>query len=139
MHAVCLEGRIVSAARLTMALWCPHGHVMLTSPYPGTYAKHFKLCIADALFQELQIMDPKLHLVLRQEALCLVASPAALNPDGCSFGLQELHSALPASEASLQLDNCPACCQEAAALVCTPCHGLNPHNCHLQTCLCSAP
>ena len=44
------------------------------------------------------------HLVSVQVVLDLMASPAALYPDGCSLGLKELHSALPASEASLHLD-----------------------------------
>ena len=49
-----------------------------------------------------------------------MAPPATLDPDGCTLGLQELHPALPPSEACLQLDGLAAHDHESAPLLCTP-------------------
>lgn len=56
--------------------------------------------------------------------LCLVAPPAALNPDGGTLGLQEVHPSREGSEGCLQQHYALLGLQIRPALVCSPADGL---------------
>ena len=77
------------------------------------------------------------YLDLAQQLLCLVASPAALNPDGSALGLKELHPGQEASESCLQMHNIGYILQVGSALTSTSADGLKSGDPALQ--LCSSP
>lgn len=65
-----------------------------------------------------------MHLDVGQHALSLVSSPAALNPDGCTLGLQEVHPDRVRPEGCLKVYNVLASQQICSALLSAPHNGL---------------
>jgi hypothetical protein len=66
--------------------------------------------------------------------LCLVAPPAALDPDGCTLGLQKLHPGREGSEGCLQPHHVLAVLQVGPALACSSVDGLQPGHHSLNPC-----
>ncbi len=74
---------------------------------------------------------------LQNMLLCLVAPPAALDPDGCTPGLQELHPGREGSEGCLQPHHVLTVLQVGPALACSSVDGLQ--HCHHSLNPCSNP
>ena len=64
------------------------------------------------------------HLDLGERTLGLVSSPAALNPDGCTLGLQEVHPDRVGSEGCLKAYNMLSSLQVCFALASAPYNSL---------------
>ena len=66
--------------------------------------------------------------------LCLVAPPAALDPDGRTLGLQKLHPDREGSEGCLQPHHVLAVLQVGPAPACPSVYGLQPGHQRLNPC-----